>query len=67
MRRTLSTPFWWAAYQSLPGDVRHRYLAYIERAERSELVLDAVIDALSRAKSALARLFNSPAKPRSAH
>lgn len=67
MRNTLHTPFWRAVYQSLPGDVRHRYLAHIERAERWELALDAVIETLSRAKNALARLFNTPAGPRSAH
>jgi hypothetical protein len=47
--------------------VRHRYLAYVERAERWELALDAAIDAVSRARAALARLFITPAKPRSAH
>jgi len=67
MRGTLRTPFWQAAYQSLPDTVRHRYLAYVERAERLELALDAAIDALLRAKSALARLFNTPTRPRSAH
>ncbi len=67
MRNTLHTPFWRAAYQSLPETARQRYLAHIERAERWELALDAAGDALSRAKGALARLFNTPTKPRSAH
>jgi len=67
MRSTLHTPFWRAAYQSLPDTVRHRYLAYVEHAERWDLALDAAFDALSRAKGALARLFNAPATPRSAH
>ncbi len=67
MRSTLRTPFWRAAYQSLPHTVRHRYLAYVERAERWELALDAAIEALSRAKGALARLFNTHTKPRPAH
>ncbi len=67
MRNTLHTPFWRAAYESLPETARQRYLAYIERAERWELALDAAGDALSRAKGALARLFNTPTKPRSAH
>ena len=57
MRSTLRTPFWRAAYQSLPRTVRRRYLADVERAERWEFALDAGIDALSRAKGALARLF----------
>ena len=67
MHSTLRTPFWRAAYQSLPETVRHRYLAYVERAERWELALDGAIDALSRAKSALVGLFNAPTKPHSAH
>ena len=67
MRNSLHTPFWRAAYQSLPETVRQRYLAHIERAERWELALDAAVRALSQAKSALARLFHAPAKPRSAH
>ena len=67
MRNSLHTPFWRAAYQSLPETVRQRYLAHIERAERWELALDAVIEALSRAKDTLARLFNTPAGSRSAH
>ena len=40
MRNSLHTPFWRAAYQSLPETVRQRYLAHIERAERWELALD---------------------------
>jgi len=67
MRNTLQTPFWRAAYQSLPATVRHRHLVDIERAERLGLVLDAAIETLSRAKRALTSLFNTPAKPRSAH
>jgi hypothetical protein len=67
MRNNLHTPFWQAAYQSLPETVRHRYLAHIERAERWELALDAAIETLSRAKGVLARLFNTPARPHSAH
>lgn len=67
MRNTLHTPFWRAAYQSLPETVRRRYLGDIERAERLELALDAATAALSRAKDALARLLSTPTKPRSAH
>lgn len=67
MRSTLHTPFWRAAYRSLPDTVRHRYLAHVERAERWDLALDAAFDALSRAKGALGRLFSTPARPRSAH
>jgi hypothetical protein len=67
MRNTLQTPFWKAAYESLPEAVRQRYLGHVQRAERWELALDAAVRALSQAKSALARLFHAPAKPRSAH
>jgi hypothetical protein len=67
MRKTLTTPFWQAAYASLPAEVRHRYRGDFERAERWELRLDATLEALARAKSALSRLFNTPSKPRSAH
>jgi len=67
MRNTLRTPFWKAAYRSLPDTVRLRYLGHIERAERWELALDAATEALSRAKGALARLFSAPTRPRSAH
>ncbi len=64
---TLRTPFWQAAYQSLPKTARQRYLAYIEHAERWDLALDAASDVLSRAKGALVRLFDTPTRPRSAH
>lgn len=67
MRNTLHTPFWRAAYQSLPDTVRDRHFVHIERAERLGLALDAVFEAVSRAKGALARLFNTSAKPHSAH
>jgi hypothetical protein len=63
----LTTPFWQAAYQSLPQEVRHRYRAHFEYAERWELGLEAAIEALSRAKDAFARLFHTPGRPRSAH
>ena len=63
----LRTPFWKAAYRSLPETARRRYLAYIEQAERWDLALDAAGDALSRAKGAVARLLDTPTRPRSAH
>jgi hypothetical protein len=63
----LTTPFWQAAYRSLPKEVRGRYLAHFESAERFELGLDATIEAAARAKAALARLLHAPGKPRSAH
>jgi len=67
MRSNLRTPFWKAAYQSLPATARQRCLAYIEHAERWDLALDGIIETLSRAKGVLARLFDTPKRPRSAH
>jgi len=67
MRSALRTPFWKAAYRSLPKTVRQRHLAHIEHAERWDLALDAASGALSRAKGALVRLFNTATGPRSAH
>ena len=67
MRSGLKTPFWRAAYQSLPAGVRVRHLAAIQRAERWDLTLAAVAAGLSKTKSAAAGLFNLPAKPHSAH
>ena len=67
MRSTLRSPFWQAVYRSLPDAVRHHHFADIERAERWDLALDAAGHALSRAKGVLARLFNTPTRPRSAH
>src|SRR2546429_841875 len=64
---TLRTPFWKAAYQSLPQTARQRHLGYIEQAESWDLALDAASDALSRAKGALARLLDMPTRPRPAH
>jgi len=57
----LKTKFWRNAAASLPEKVRVRYFADIEQAERFELALEGVIDALARAK---ASLF---ATPRGAH
>ena len=63
----LKTAFWKSAAASLPAQVRNRYLRDIERAERWELALERAIEALARAKAALARLLQTPGKPRSAH
>lgn len=56
--------FWRQAAASLPAEVRARYAAEFERAERWELALDAALEALARAKAALGRMFHTP---RSAH
>lgn len=64
MRSQLVTPFWKNALQSLPVELRARYVSDMEAAERWELRIAALIEAGSRAKSALARMFQTP---RSAH
>ena len=64
MRSQLVTPFWKNALESLPVELRARYVHEIEAAERWELRIAAFIEAGSRAKSALARMFQTP---RSAH
>jgi hypothetical protein len=56
--------FWRQAANSLPEQVRSRYAAEFERAERWELALDAALEALARVKAALSRMFHTP---RSAH
>jgi hypothetical protein len=57
----LKTKFWRNAAASLPAKVRVRHLADIEQAERFELALDGMMEALARVK---ASLF---ATPRGAH
>jgi hypothetical protein len=60
MRNRLVTPFWKAAFESLPSAVRFRYLHDIEAAERWELRLDAAVEHCARVKSAFARTFQAP-------
>jgi len=67
MHSTLRTPFWQAAYASLPKNTRERYLADIEHAERLARAVDAAVDGLSRLRSLLTGLFKTPGKPRPAH
>jgi hypothetical protein len=50
----LKTAFWQKAAQSLPAGVRARHLGDIARAERFEILVDAVINAASRLKEAFA-------------
>lgn len=64
MYNGLVTPFWKNALQSLPAEVRHRYVHQIEQAERWELRLASIVEGWSRAKAAFARMFKTP---RSAH
>jgi len=46
----LKTEFWKRAAGSLPARIRARHINDIARAERFEILLDAVIDACSRVK-----------------
>jgi hypothetical protein len=62
--RNLKTAFWRNAANSLPAEIRSRYLLDLERAERWELALAGVIEALKRVKSAFGR---TPHAPRGAH
>ena len=64
MRNTLVTPFWKNALESLPANLRSRYVREIAAAERWELRIDAAVQAWSRAKSAVSRMVQTP---RSAH
>ena len=56
----LKTDFWKKAAGSLPAAVRARHIGDIARAERVELLLDGVINAVSQIKAALARAFARP-------
>ena len=49
----LKTAFWKRAAGSLPAGIRARHINDIARAERFEILLDAVIDACSRVKGAV--------------
>jgi hypothetical protein len=51
----LKTVFWQRAAQSLPPAVRARYQADLERAERIDLLVAALIDACSAVRAALRR------------
>ena len=62
MRNEFVTPFWQRAYESLPREVRAQYLTQIKAAERWELAVGDVIEAVSRAKNAVQRLFQAPSQ-----
>jgi hypothetical protein len=55
----LKTAFWQRAAQSLPKSVYRRYATRLERAERVDLFITALTDALRRARRLLA-----PREPR---
>jgi len=64
MRSQLVTPFWKNALESLPEELRARYVHDMEAAERWELRIAAFVEFWSRARLAFARPFQTP---RSAH
>ena len=62
MHNEFRTQFWSRAYESLPKAVRGQYLTQIKAAERWELALGSLIEAWSRAKNAVAKLFQTPSR-----
>jgi hypothetical protein len=59
MRKPFVTKFWQEAHQSLPAELRPRYLAQMQAAERWELAIGRVVETFSGARSALSRLFQT--------
>jgi hypothetical protein len=62
MYKEFVTPFWQRAYDSLPQEVRGQYLTQIKAAERWELAIGDIIQAVSRAKNAIMKLFQTPSR-----
>jgi hypothetical protein len=62
MHNEFRTQFWQRAYESLPRGAREQYLTQIKAAERWELALGELIERWSRAKNAVAKLFQSPSR-----
>ena len=62
MPKEFVTPFWQRAYDSLPAQVRGQYLTQIKAAEQWELALGDLIQLLSRAKTAIVKLFQAPSR-----
>lgn len=67
MREEFLTPFWRAAFESLPPAVGRRYLLQLKAAERWGLALDWAIGLFSRAGKSPARLLQTPPRRRPAH
>ena len=59
MRKDFATRFWHEAHQSLPAELRPRYLAQMQAAERWELAIGQVVETVSSAKNTIARLFHT--------
>ena len=64
MRNNFVTEFWREAHQSLPAELRGRYLSEMQAAERWELTIARLVESLSGLKQGIARLFQTP---KSAH
>jgi hypothetical protein len=62
MYKEFVTPFWQRAYDSLPQEVRGQYLTQIKAAERWELAIGDIIQAVSRAKNAIMKLVQTPSR-----
>ena len=62
MHKEFVTPFWQRAYDSLPVEVRGQYLTQMKAAEGWELALGDAIKVWSRAKNAVAKLFQTPSR-----
>jgi len=67
MRNQFATPFWNAAFKSLPPAERQRYRSQLRSAERWDLAIDDVIDVFSRGRKLLARLLQNAPRRRPAH
>ena len=59
MRNNFVTTFWQEAHQSLPAEIRPRYLAQMQAAERWELAIGRVVETCSGARNTIARLFHT--------
>jgi hypothetical protein len=67
MRNEFATPFWNAAFKSLPPGERQRYRSQLRSAERWDLAIGDLIEILSRGKKILARLLQTAPRRRTAH
>ncbi|HMG61104.1 MAG TPA: hypothetical protein VK583_15350 [Burkholderiales bacterium] len=61
-RKTMTTLFWKDALASLPPNVRRRYAASFEAAERLEALFDLGIEAWGSVKHALAKICQAAAR-----
>ena len=59
MRKDFATRFWHEAHQSLPEELRPRYLSQMQAAERWELAIGRVVQTVSSARNTIARLFHT--------